>query len=133
MRESSGPELSEGLPGGVREVVERWIASTSRRDAHLVVEEREEDPGDVESRIVRTWMRKCGLSVLVPGVLQGELVTCLVVGPKQRGEMFTEEDFEVLEALSRQSALLLTNQRLYAQVAAQWRRSTTSTTTSRGW
>jgi hypothetical protein len=66
---------SNGLPAGVKEVVERWVAASNRTDAHILAEEGGTEHPDVEIRSVQTWMRRLGVSAIVPGVLHEELVS----------------------------------------------------------
>jgi signal transduction histidine kinase len=53
--------------------------------------------------------------------MRGELVSCLVLGHKRSGAIFNPEDFEVLEALARQSALVVKNIELVDEVHVQKR------------
>ncbi len=109
------------IPPGVRELLQRWIASPSRTDSYLLAEELGAGRPDTELRAVRTWMARVGISAIVPGWMRGELVSCLVLGQKRAGAIFSPEDFDVLEALARQSALVIKNIELLDEVHVQKR------------
>lgn len=117
----AGRTVGNGLPTGVKEILQRWMASPSRTDAYILAEELGAGRLDAELRTVRTWMARAGVSALVPGWMRAELISCVVLGPKRTGEIFTPEDFEVLEALARQSALVIKNLELFEEVAEQKR------------
>ena len=109
------------IPEVIEEALQRWVAYSARLGSYILAEEFGPGPADVEIRAVRTWMSHSGVSAIVPGWLRGQLISCLVLGPKHKGEVFAPEDFEVLEALARQSALVVTNLQLYEEVAQQKR------------
>lgn len=114
--------VGDDIPGGLKEVLERWMTSPSRTEAYILVEELEAGRSDTELRAaVRPWMTHKGYALLMPGWLRGELVSCLVLGPKQTKEIFTPEDFEVLQALARQSSLVIKNIVFHEEAAKQRR------------
>lgn len=113
--------VDNNIPPGVKEVLQRWIASPSRTDSYILAEELGAGRPDTEIRAIRTWMTRTGIAAIVPGWMRGELVSCLVLGHKRTGAIFSPEDFEVLEALARQSSLVVKNIELGDEVHAQKR------------
>jgi K+-sensing histidine kinase KdpD len=113
--------VGNNIPAGVKELLQRWIASPTRTDTYILAEELGAGRPDTEIRTMRTWMARMGIASIVPGWMRGELVSCLVLGHKRTGAMFSPEDFEVLEALARQSALVIKSLELFEEVAAQKR------------
>jgi len=109
------------IPDPVKIVLERWMTFPTRAEGCILAEESGTGRADTELRTVRRWMRRSGISAVVPGWLRGELVSCLILGSKQTGGIFTPEDLEVLEALSRQSALVVKNLELADEVHEQKR------------
>ena len=68
-----------------------------------------EDRRDVFIREIRDTMNKLGADLLVPSYIESELIGFLVLGPKKTGEVYSNEDLNVLSNLANQSALAIEN------------------------
>ena len=124
---ANGP-AADAIPPEVHAALQRWPDQPVLASG-AVAQERTVPgtsgslvPGTETAPVVlQRWMRQQGLSALVPGRVRNKLVTCLMLGPTRTGEPLTAEDVEVLGILARQSAVLVTNLRLYDEVAQQKR------------
>jgi hypothetical protein len=105
-----------GLSPDVRVALNRWPVPATGYAKHLMAEELADRSQPQHLRALGAWMADKGASVLVPGRLQGELIACLILGPKRSGAIYTAEDFDALEALVRHSALIIKNLGLLAEV-----------------
>ena len=68
-----------------------------------------EDRRDVFIREIRDTMNKLGADLLVPSYIENELIGFLVLGPKKTGDVYSNEDLNVLSSLANQSALAIEN------------------------
>jgi len=67
---------------------------------------------DPQAALLTTYLRGIGARALVPLLFQGRLQGALVLGPKARGELFSQRDVGFLESLAAHAASALENARL---------------------
>lgn len=110
------------LPPAIQRAIQRWFARATPSGSCLLAETLgHADVLNPQLLALKGWMDRANIAAVVPGWLRGKVVTCLLLGPKRTKDIFSQEDFEVLGALARQSALVITNLRLYEEVAEQKR------------
>jgi class 3 adenylate cyclase len=61
---------------------------------------------------------RLGVSLALPLLFKNDLIGVLVLGEKQSGAIFTEEDLELLRTLTNQSAIAIANARTYHSLEA---------------
>jgi len=64
---------------------------------------------DIFIKEIRDTMNRIGAELLVPNFIENELIGFLVLGPKKSGQMYTNEDINVLSNMANQSALAIEN------------------------
>ncbi|MBN1933681.1 MAG: GAF domain-containing sensor histidine kinase [Anaerolineae bacterium] len=64
----------------------------------------------------RAWLRALGIELLLPVHTNDKLVGVVALGPKESGEMYTQDELAWLKALADQTAVALQNARLFDQV-----------------
>lgn len=65
--------------------------------------------------MIRTRLEELEASCCIPSFLGSELRNVLVLGEKKSGDVYTDEDLQVLYALAQNSAIAIENARLYDQ------------------
>jgi len=63
-------------------------------------------------------MNRLGADLAVPVILQNELLGVLLLGPKLSGDLFSEDDLQLLGTLANQTAVAVVNAQLYDEVAS---------------
>lgn len=64
----------------------------------------------------RVWLRESEIELLLPVHTEDKLVGLIALGPKESGEMYTQEELAWLKTLADQTAVALQNARLFDQV-----------------
>jgi len=72
-------------------------------------------PGGGEEA-VRGFFRETAAEMVVPMVTKGRVIALVVLGPKLSGELFVDEDVELLATVANQGATALQNARLYGEL-----------------
>jgi signal transduction histidine kinase len=120
---ANGPDAAAGdvMPAEVHAALQQWPDQPVLASGVVAEERLSAIHAGHPPVLLRQWMQRQRLAALVPGRVRSKLVTCLMLGPTRTGEPLTTEDVEVLGILARQSAVLVTNLRLYDEVAQQKR------------
>ncbi len=82
----------------------------------VIREELEEKLPEEEFGSLNAWMRKGKIEVIIPLFYKKGLQGVLTLGPKRDGEVYTQGDIELLEALAGHAAIAIENARLYNEV-----------------
>ncbi len=103
---------SEAVPSG--EHLDAALTLWLRRSAQtMVVGELALAMGDSRVHGLSQTLEAERVALLVPTFLEGELAAVLVLGEKLSGEVFSFDEIRILEMLMGQTAIALTNARLY--------------------
>jgi signal transduction histidine kinase len=81
----------------------------------IVVEEVKNMHKSGHVRKMIDYLEKMGVEVVAPLNSQDKNVGLLVFGPKESGDMYNEEDLEVIKIISSQAAVTIENARLYEE------------------
>jgi two-component system NtrC family sensor kinase len=89
---------------------------TERREAlHKSVAERVLKPDETKRRVLNLF-EKLGATLVIPLVVREELTGIIALGEKKSGELFVQEDVELLITLANQSAIAIENARIYGEI-----------------
>lgn len=91
-----------------------WFRDTQ---APLVSEElRQLTNGQVTPPQLADSLKRIGASVVIPSFAENDLIGFLLLGDKRTGQMYTQDDLNVLQTLANQAALAIQNARFYAEL-----------------
>jgi len=68
-----------------------------------------DDRRDIFIKEIIQAINTIGAEIVVPGLIENELIGFLVLGPKKTGEIYSNEDLRVLSDLANQAALAIEN------------------------
>lgn len=114
-------EMKEKVDAALIEVIESgYDAVLVNREARQMAELIE---GVTNSRLIKAALaqaeyiqKKFKIVLTVPILLQGKLTGFLALGAKKSGDMYTEEDINLLKTVSAQAAVAMEKARLYNKV-----------------
>ncbi len=114
---SRGINLPEKLRGDMWQDYENVAELfTGQRGAlNKSVAERILEPGKTKDRMFNLFER-LNVTLLVPMVSKEELTGIIALGEKKSGELFVQEDVELLTTLANQSAIAIENARIYGEI-----------------
>jgi two-component system NtrC family sensor kinase len=75
--------------------------------------------GVVSTADLQASLKKIEASVVVPSVVEDKLMGFLVLGDKKSGQMYSQDDLNVLQTLANQGALAIQNARFYEELQAK--------------
>jgi two-component system NtrC family sensor kinase len=91
-----------------------WFRDTQ---APLVSEElRQLTNGQVTPPQLADSLKRIGASVVIPSFAEDNLIGFLLLGDKKTGQMYTQDDLNVLQTLANQVALAIQNAQFYAEL-----------------
>ncbi|KKS26204.1 MAG: Signal transduction histidine kinase [Parcubacteria group bacterium GW2011_GWA2_42_11] len=97
---------------GGNHVLHRLFVSQSKT---IVVEELKNAAFFDEVKDVYNLLTGLGVAALVPLSIKNEILGLLALGPKESGDMFNDEDLQMLETIASQSAVAIKNAQSYEE------------------
>lgn len=82
----------------------------------IIVDEVKKMYYNNHTKKILDFLTKLNVSILAPLNVKGKTIGLLVLGPKESGDMYNDEDFQVLEIIGAQAAVSIDNSRLYSEV-----------------
>lgn len=114
---SKGIDLPEKIKKDMWQYYGRVPQLFSRQKGSLnkSVAERILEPGETKNGILNLFER-LKATLIVPMVFREELTGIIALGEKKSGELFVQEDVELLTTLANQSAIAIENARIYGEI-----------------
>lgn len=106
--------LIPGLVVAADDPLIQWLQDTQ---APLVSEElRQLANGQATSPTIEDTLRRIEASVIIPSFAEDELSGFLLLGDKKTGQMYSQDDLNVLQTLANQAAMAVQNARFYDEL-----------------
>jgi signal transduction histidine kinase len=87
-----------------------WRKELVREEvANLPISRRPDNKNHIDLGLVQYEMRELSATLVIPHFLENELLGFLILGDKEKGAVYTEEDISILSALSNSAALAIEN------------------------
>lgn len=87
----------------------KYLLNTKNPLMFEEIKRQYDDRRDVFLKEIRDTMYRIDANVLVPSYIEDSLIGFLVLGPKRSGDLYSDEDLNVLSNLANQSALAIEN------------------------
>lgn len=110
--------LKLGLILGDQDPLIQWLRATK---TPLVYEELKQrlnaaSNGAISPTLPEATLQKIEAAVVVPSFAEDELIGFLVLGDKKTGQMYSQDDLNVLQTLANQAALAIQNAQFYQEL-----------------
>lgn len=82
----------------------------------IVVEEARNEFYNQETKATLDLLTKLKIEIIIPLSIKNKIIGILVLGPKETGDVYNDDDLQVLEVIGAQLGVALNNAQLYTQV-----------------
>ncbi len=93
-----------------------YLAQSKDPIVYEEIKQRTQDYSDKELTKVEMEMRELDAAVVVPSFVEERLLALIVLGKKQSGKLYSEDDLAVFSILANQAALAIENAQFYEDV-----------------